>query len=453
MAKYLSDIVDYLFEQQQEGFNTIDTTALDALILEFIETEENGYMTHTESQWDADSTSYINVLVDSTAASITVLEWKELYLEEVYNQSFIQNNQIAIRDSRSPNYVLVDFRDTLFDFDTNESINYAIDSTSVEVFLEYEYPTAVKIDGTFFQGGEDGIDAMNMIVIHAYLGYSNDGETFSYLKNQGSGIATSASTQQDAIDNPFIFDEPTGFASDIVSNIVFTKAIEAKYWRFYMVNIGSGYTAAVSHLRFQQQKTHGSQLVIGSVAGESITDRGIGGIQIELGCITEAHLADFAIGNIKLQTNSVSTIKIQDLAVTGPKIANEVTTSKHYSMSESVAGSSTEYKTLTIPNDTGRIPITSYWYISFRDNYATAANSMYLQLRKADGTWYDLFSNTSLYTAWAYDQAAFGEDKRTPANTARTWRFKMVNLHVAAVTFYANVDMIGTFVGNQNTHF
>ena len=61
MAKFLSDIVDYLFKQQQVGFSAIDTTALDELILEFIETPDNGYITEIESQWDDDATAYINV--------------------------------------------------------------------------------------------------------------------------------------------------------------------------------------------------------------------------------------------------------------------------------------------------------------------------------------------------------------------------------------------------------
>lgn len=435
MAKYLGDLVDYLFEQQQEGFSAIDTTALDDLILEFIETPENGYMTHTEDEWDDDSTSYITVIVDSTSASITVLEWKELYLEDIYRQSFVQNSQIAISDHNSPNYPLINFRSILFDFDSDTSMDYNItpDTTS-DLYIEYEYPIAEKVDGMFLQGGEDGAQTYdstaNVTMLAYYIGYSNDSQVWDYIKcdstaiNAVTGVITS--NKDDAVNNPFVYSQELPITADDVHNITFPEAVEANYWRVYVIDLDTaltrlgmdsgytGYTASLAHIRFQQFKTDGGNIVVGSVDGESIADRSLCGNHIGLGCIEEENLADFAIG----------TVKILDGAVTPAKLG---TITGYYNGSKTIAlpGTARWYysSTFSIVNDDGLSGITVFfdlWAVGSSD----PTDFFKLQIRNTSGTYVTVGSTFHYYadTNEAYYTYVYNEALRDDGDSTRLFR-------------------------------
>ena len=298
MAKYESDIVQYVFDQYQKGFDQIDTTALDVLIEEFLETPSNGYMSETVQEWDADSTSYINIVTDSTSPSLTVDEWKEENLEKVFNQAMLQNNQISIRDHNSPNYPLIDFRDKLFDFDTSTSIDYEVTpDTTGDIYIEYEYPIS-KIDGMYIQGGLNGVSDYGSLddhnIIAFYLAFSNDGENWSYVHQEDISFylnntyydttalnviqtMTISTDQETAKSNPYWYDQEFPIEDETVLPIKFTTSIEARYWRIYFVDLEeflkiigedsgyTGYTASVSHLRYEQYKQHAEELVRESV--------------------------------------------------------------------------------------------------------------------------------------------------------------------------------------------
>ena len=136
MSTYITDIISYLDTQYSIGFDTIDTAALDNLIQLYLETPENGYVTEEFTYLDTgsdstanpyyDTTSEVTVTYDSSSPNITVLEWKELYLEETLNQMFLETGSISIRDINSPNYPLVDFKGNVFDLDATTSIDYTI---------------------------------------------------------------------------------------------------------------------------------------------------------------------------------------------------------------------------------------------------------------------------------------------------------------------------------------
>jgi len=267
MAKFNTDIIEYLFDQSQISFNSIDTPALDALIQEYLETTDNGYAQVEVTEYEDDATAYITYLVDSTSPTITVEEWKIANLEQMYNQSLTQNGQIGITDHNSPNYPLIDFRGALFDFDTTSSIDYEItpDSTG-DIFIEYELPTARKVDGMYIQPGINGLDSTTDIVIFLfYIGFSNDGESWTYIA--GDALSPTIYTdQQDAINYPLSY---LWFRDQITSNnVAFVNfpetSIEAKYWRTYFVPetgiLPVAYTASISHLTFDQIKEHGELL-------------------------------------------------------------------------------------------------------------------------------------------------------------------------------------------------
>jgi hypothetical protein len=281
MAKYISDIINKLYEDV-DNFAGIDSTALDALILEYLETPQNGYMTEESTYWDDDTTSFITILIDSTAPSISELEWKEQYLEQTYNQMFLQNGQSALRDSSSPHYPLVDFKGQLIDFDADTSLDYYIakDSTT-DVFIEEEFPSAQKIDGMYLQLGNNGCDSTsNINFLSYYIAFSNDKINWQYITNHepidttSEVIAIITSDVYEAIDNCFSITQLCPIADQTVDELIFTDtAIEAKYWRIHFVDLYpvlvrltgpdpgyTGYTASVSHLRFQQIREHGNIL-------------------------------------------------------------------------------------------------------------------------------------------------------------------------------------------------
>ena len=81
------------------------------------------------------------------------------------------------------------------------------------------------------------------------------------------------SDEQEAIDNCFSIVQDCPIGAQAVEEVVFTDtAVEAKYWRLYLVDLlpvlerfdldagYTGYTASISHLRFQQFREHGDQM-------------------------------------------------------------------------------------------------------------------------------------------------------------------------------------------------
>ena len=340
----ITDIIHFLAEKDAISFASIDTSELDDIINDFLMTPDNGFLPSEEEyrittdeicdyeyagidatsgdiiqpyppdstsnfayyDWVCvDQTNVLTTVIDSTSPSITVLQWKQLYLEETYQDMFNDQTQIGISDHNSPNYPLVDFKGIIFDFDTASSVDYPITpDTTGYLFIEYEYPTSEKVDGMYIQGGDDGVQdyysgdtTAELNLIAYYLGYSDDNVTWKYLKNSEpinfideTAItvitAIEATDQQDAIDNPFWYSEEWPILSNKVQNITFENtAIEAKYWRLYMIdllptltNLGwdtnyVGYTAAISHLRFQQYREHGEQVFTESVSLEKLNDR------------------------------------------------------------------------------------------------------------------------------------------------------------------------------------
>jgi len=300
MSTYYSDVVQYLVDFI-DNFNGIESPALDSLIYDFLMTRENGYADESVEVYVPDTTSYINILIDTTSPNITVLEWKELYLEEVYNQALRQNGQAGITDDNTPNYPLVDFRGTIQDFDTTTSIDYIIgageDSTN---YIQYEYASPVSIDGILLQGGDTGLQIYDVIgewnLLPFYLAYSNNGTEWRYIYNLSgypSIDATSSdnisytagyTTNQSVAENaPFLYYKQAPLADLSISTITFTeKSIESKYWRIFPVDLlpvltdmgyesgFTGYTASFSHLRFHQIVEHGEHIVSQTVQVETL---------------------------------------------------------------------------------------------------------------------------------------------------------------------------------------
>jgi len=287
MSETSTDLIQFIFDQAQISFSAIDSTATDVEIQEFLEDPTNGYMQVEEEVWVEDTTSFELTVVDTTSPTITVLAWKEENLEDYYNQSQLQNDQISIRDYNSPNYPIIDFKSLLFDFDTSTSMDYAItpDSTA-DNFIQYELPASEKVDGMYIQLGLNGVQTWPVVGGGAFIGYyiafSNDSLSWTYITNDLPMDSTSSQTNpiittdlQTAIDNHFFTGQPTdAILPQVVEDIMFTDtAIEAKYWRIHFVDIEenvdgygigagyTGYTASVSHLRFEQIREHGEAVL------------------------------------------------------------------------------------------------------------------------------------------------------------------------------------------------
>lgn len=261
---YSVDLIQYIFDRSQISFASIDTAGLDCEIESFLYTPDNGYMQEEVTEYDDDSTGYITYMADTTSPTTTVAEWKPDNLEELLNQSHVQNGQIAISDHNSPNYPLIDFRSKLFDFDTDTSIDYlvAVDTTG-DLYLQYELPTARKVDGMYVQPGVNGVDSTTGdALILCYVGFSNDGVTWTYIAGDPTA-PTIYADQQDAIDNYMDLSIASAdIAPQVVADVMFTDtSIEAKYWRLYFVPIAYDYTVSISHLRFEQIREHGETLI------------------------------------------------------------------------------------------------------------------------------------------------------------------------------------------------
>ena len=76
MATFYQDIIEYLTDYIDDYAN-LDSTALDVIIYDFLMTKENGYAEEYLDYYDEDSTAYVRILIDTTAPTTTVLEWKE----------------------------------------------------------------------------------------------------------------------------------------------------------------------------------------------------------------------------------------------------------------------------------------------------------------------------------------------------------------------------------------
>ena len=267
-------MTDTLITEVQQGIiDQIVSSALDVIIWDYLNNPDNGFMVQEEIETitvDAsctvvffpDTSTTDCIFLDSTTvtwidttSSLTVEEWKDIYLEGTYNDAMKTQEKIAFLDSNSPNYPLTDYEHILFNFDTEDSLNYPMSpDTTGDIYIEYTYPTAVKIDGMFFQGGEDGAqfyggDSNASVILAGYISYSKNGEDWEYLKNEanmvaGDTVAIAATDADDAASSPFIFDDSTGFINSEITNIVFDEvALEAQYWRFHIVDIEAYLTA------------------------------------------------------------------------------------------------------------------------------------------------------------------------------------------------------------------
>ena len=120
---YISDVILYLAQQDAIDFSVVDTAGLDDVINDFLLTPDNGFLPATEeysiitdevcdyvyagldatsgdiiepyppdstsnfAYYDyvcVDQTNVVTTVIDSTSPDITVLQWKQTYLEETY---------------------------------------------------------------------------------------------------------------------------------------------------------------------------------------------------------------------------------------------------------------------------------------------------------------------------------------------------------------------------------
>jgi len=499
MAKYITDII-------QDIIDEVDSTALNATIQEYLETPANGYMDSTAtSTYYNDGTAYVPI--DATTygyitlegytdgqeyvlpPTLTVEQWKALYLEQTYNDAMISIEKIAFLDTNSPNYPMTDYEDILFNFDTADSLNYAITPVSDEVYLEYRYAVAQKIDGFFFQAGEDGAqvygaDSTASVILAGYISYSNNETDWVYVKNgtlnqAGDSVGIITTDEAEAKAAPFIFDFPTGFEFREIVNIRFNNiSVEAKFWRFYPVDlltyltsIGkesgyTGYTASMSHMRYQEVKTHGSVVVTQTLPGNAIIPGGIGGDQIENASITEDKLAtdsvttdkieDGTITEVKLADFTIGTAKIVDGAVTAAKLALNLTTIKLWSDGESVPGKTTVTlgSSFTLPNDTGWLSLAAFIHFECNAVHGSGIADFYLQMRKPNGSYLNVCTLLYVSSIKSTVEDLFGDLIRDPdTDSSRIWRIRVYNDTTDFVTCNASLRLIGVFSNNISTDY
>jgi hypothetical protein len=321
MATFYQDIIEYLTDYIDDYAN-LDSTALDVIIYDFLMTKENGYAEEYFEFYDDDSTAFVTILIDTTSPTITVLEWKEIYLEEAFNQTLTQNGLAAISSGSSPNYPLIDFRGKLYDFDADTSIDYPIsageDSTD---FIKYGFDNSVPIDGVMIQGGENGVQSYFAVgdwcLIAYYCAYSNNGIDWTYIYNSSGPPAESGGTIVDqtfvaayttdesvAASNPFLYFKQSPLEDKAIDTTTFTgKGLESKYWKMIPVDLlptlttmgihpgFTGYTASFSHVRFHQIKEHGDLLVTQTVPVDSINPT------VARGDRFESTVAGIGVGN------------------------------------------------------------------------------------------------------------------------------------------------------------
>ena len=429
-------MTDTLITDVQQGIiDQLDSTALNLIIWDYLNNPDNGFMdqeevitindatactwvtTPADDATSADTTACI--FIDSTevtwidtTALWTVEEWKDVYYELTFNDAMTTVEKIGFLDSSSPNNPLTNYENILFNFDTSESLNYPMTpDTTGDLYIDFIYPTAQKIDGLFFQGGEDGAQyydstssdsTAEIVMLAGYVSYSKNGTDWKYLKNSvantvNDAIAITATDSGDAADSPFIFRYTSGFENIEIANVVFDDvALEAQYWRFHIVDLlpylesvdlahgYTGYTAAVSHLRFQQFKLNGSFVVTQTLPGDAIVPGGIGGDQIGNGEIEERHLADFSIGWEKLAPGVAGILDINrtnDFGATG--VLTWVTMAA----------------TFTIQSDDGYSPISIMFqcYSKVATNSGRSDDLSQIQVYNDAGSW------VTVESSWGYD--------------------------------------------------
>ena len=301
MSTYYSDVVQYLIDFIDDYAN-LDSAPLDSLIYDFLMTRENGYADESVEVYVPDTTSYINILIDTTSPNITVLQWKELNLETVFNQALNQNGLAGITSDTSPNYPLVDWRGKLYDFDADSSVDYEISSgDDSTTFIQYMFASTVPIDGVMIQGGETGVQSYDTIgswcLLGYYCAYSNNGTDWTYIYNSSGPPVVSGTTivnqtfvagyttdEEVAKAAPYLYFKQSPLEDTSINTTTFTgKGIEAKYWRIFPVDLlatlttmgielgYTGYTASFSHVRFHQIKEHGNLLVTQTVVADSVS--------------------------------------------------------------------------------------------------------------------------------------------------------------------------------------
>ena len=234
MAKYITDIIQDLIDQA-------DTTALDATILEYLETPENGFMDSTSEQVyyndgtayvPLDATSYGYITIEGytdeivyTTANLTVDQWKALYLEQTKAQANRSVGGVVISDNDSPHYPLRDF-DSLVDNITTGGLQY--DSGD---WIKYEFANTVLLDRLTIYADT---------TCNIYFAYSENDVDWNYIKAEADHTLTStnklvvATSESDAQTNYWTISE-TGYTQNIAK---FPTGKRAKYVKVFILTDG-----------------------------------------------------------------------------------------------------------------------------------------------------------------------------------------------------------------------
>ena len=237
MAKYITDIVQDLIDQ-------VDTTALDATILEYLETPENGFMDSTSEQVVAFDGTMI-IAIDSTTGEetygwiteyediltytspyLTVEQWKALYLEDTKAQADRSLGGLVISDIDSPHYPLRDF-DSLVD-NITDSGGLSYDNGD---WIKYEFWDTVLLDR---------LTIFTDTTCNVYFAYSENDVDWNYIKAEADHTLTStnrlvvASSQSDAQTNYWEVTETGGTQN----NAKFPTGKRAKYVKLFMLSDG-----------------------------------------------------------------------------------------------------------------------------------------------------------------------------------------------------------------------
>ena len=192
-------MTDTLITNVQQGIiDEVSDAALDVIIQDYLNNPNNGFMdqeTVTTIVTDAtctivtigfdsttgdpiedcvylDSTSITHI---DTTALISVLEWKQTYLEGVKGDAWRTVGQLVITDGNSPNYPLVEFKDILYDFDTTSALDYEItgDATSAQTLYVGDNP-GNDSTGTYSGYISDGAGADTIVSNASYLLIGHD---------------------------------------------------------------------------------------------------------------------------------------------------------------------------------------------------------------------------------------------------------------------------------------
>ena len=238
---------------------------------------------------------------DSTA----IMAWRIINYENTYNQALRSKQDIIITDSFSPRYPIPDWS-PLLTFDATNSIDYSITDSSTEIYIQSEFPTIQTCDSVYLQGGINGIQDYpsysNYNIIAFCIGYSEDGNTWNYICQDnaqtyleqitdGSSINVIqeiilTSNKSTAINNPLWYMQEFPLTIQETIHLVrFPQTIKSKYFRIYLLDLlpfltfmgiesgYTGYTASISHVKFEGKRYDAKTLVTDSISTASIDPR------------------------------------------------------------------------------------------------------------------------------------------------------------------------------------